>query len=593
MFLFALQVCVSINKLCVFAEFLYQSDRFPAINGPWADLVRDLRNRINTTEGFEGYLDWGKARGKDFLALARVVYLAVKGTTRANEPSSARVETFLHSTEGNPSELKSPMVNTMDIFCRIAQNPDLGVPLTVDLSPLEFVMAGYLIYLLRTKLTDEQLSNSISRMRGRAKQACGEDMKFKTENFKCILAFIRDECNRLKKFTRGKQVVAADKPFERVESEMDRFSYNAPLDEDQDEKSEKGTVDDSGIGAQKTSWKRRRTNIDNESEDSDHVYLPAKRVKQKQSTPNQLQTSGTTAGLSPSVSTLKVSAGADHSPARTTIRRVSTSASRSCGAPAPRGQIARTYSQTAKPSVPPSAALRSSPASTSQIPSTPEAQNRNARSVTQALPTPISTPTTDVVSGRRPSPSVDSVSLSHDSHAEGGSGNKYSLLKFSKKMSVDPVEGRSIVAPTAWRQVQQPVVPSPHSPIDSETMQKIGCLTLTTLTATGSPFRPPMRISVTPTTTLSPPQMFVPNPSGAKVENLDKPKDPRLISKSKAVAGGGSSNATDTANTCTSGAGNRRQNTPHSPIKRSSTDHFSSKGFYLQPSEERSKYDGP
>lgn len=577
-FLFALQVRVSINKLCpVFYSISLILDRFPAINGPWADLVRDLRNRINTTEGFEGYLDWGKARGKDFLALARIVYLAVKGTTRANEPSSARVEAFLHSTEGNPSELRSAMVSTMDIFCRIAQNPDLGVPLTVDLSPLEFVMAGYLIYLLRTKLTDEQLSNYIARMRGRAKEACGEDMKFNTDNFKSILAFIRDECNKLKKFGRGKRVVAADKPFERVESEVDRFSYNAPLDEDKDEELEKGTVD------QRPSEKRKRT-TDNQSEDSDTEYLPAKRVKQKKATP-QLQTSGNTVGLTSSVSTLKVGAGADYSPARTTIRRpgIIPSASRSCGAPAPRVQIARTDSQTAKPSVPPSAALRSSPASTSQGPSTPETQRRNARPVTEGLPTPMSTPTTDVVvSGRRSTPSVDSFSLSRDSHAESGSGSIYSRLKFSK-MFTGPAEGQS-----TGHQAQQPAIPLPYSPIDHETMQKIGCLTLTNVTAAGPPsVNPPMRISITPTASLSPPQMFMPNPAGAIVE---KSQDPRLTAKSKAtVAGKGMSNAADTANTGTGGAGNRRLNTP---TKRSSTDHFSSQGFYLHSSEDGSKGGG-
>src|SRR5258705_3642554 len=121
-----------------------KTDRLPAINGPWADVVRELRNRMNTTEGFEGYLDWGQARGKDFQALAQIVYLAVNGTSpKKAYPSSQRIETFLNSTDGKPSSAKSPIINTMDIFCRIARTPSIDKPLPKNLSPLEFVMAAF------------------------------------------------------------------------------------------------------------------------------------------------------------------------------------------------------------------------------------------------------------------------------------------------------------------------------------------------------------------------------------------------------------------------------------------------------------------
>ncbi|KAF8197071.1 hypothetical protein BJ912DRAFT_97097 [Pholiota molesta] len=58
---------------------LAPADRLPAINGPYANLVRTLRRRIETTEGFELYLNWGAARGKDFQALAQIVYLIPMG----------------------------------------------------------------------------------------------------------------------------------------------------------------------------------------------------------------------------------------------------------------------------------------------------------------------------------------------------------------------------------------------------------------------------------------------------------------------------------------------------------------------------------
>jgi hypothetical protein len=208
-----------------------KTDRLPAINGPWADLVRDLRNRMNTTEGFEGYLDWGKARGKDFQAIANIVYLIVHGTSPKKAfPSALRIETFLSSTDEQPSGVRRAVINTMDIFCRIASTPDIGDPLTTNVSPLEFVMAAFLIYQGRKLLTDRQLSDAISRMREHGKRRTG-DLKLSQPNFKIFWDFILKTLPKLVSqlvAPERNEKPAASTPYKRRESEVDRFKYPNP-----------------------------------------------------------------------------------------------------------------------------------------------------------------------------------------------------------------------------------------------------------------------------------------------------------------------------------------------------------------------------
>src|SRR5260221_598418 len=186
---------------------------------------------MNTTEGFEGYLDWGQARGKDFQALAQIVYLAVNGTSpKKAYPSSQRIETFLNSTDGKPSSAKSPIINTMDIFCRIARTPSIDKPLTKNLSPLEFVMAAFLISQHRTSLTDHQISEAICKMREHAQRRT-EDMRFSQPNFKIFSDFVlRNVPKLILAPPKEKEKPAACTPYKRRESAADRYKYNVNLD---------------------------------------------------------------------------------------------------------------------------------------------------------------------------------------------------------------------------------------------------------------------------------------------------------------------------------------------------------------------------
>lgn len=161
---------------------------------------------MDSPEGFEGYLDWGKIRGKDFKALAEIAYLITHAKTTKSEPTVQRLEAFLDNKtqtapivkrrEGFLVILQSAMSNVIDIFCRIVRHPELGEPLRKNISPLEFVMSAYLVFLYRKHLSDTQLSHAIAHMRQDANRSF-KDMKYDSAKCKHFLTFIHKSILKL------------------------------------------------------------------------------------------------------------------------------------------------------------------------------------------------------------------------------------------------------------------------------------------------------------------------------------------------------------------------------------------------------------
>ena len=165
-------------------------ERLQSANGPIADLIREVRTKIGSTEGFEAYLNWGKA--KDLKALAEIAYLITHVKTNKFEPTVQQLETFLDNKPHPLSAAKShqqflailqPMMpNVMDTFCCIVKHPELGKPLRNNVSPLEFVMSAYLVFCYRKKLSNTQLLHAVTQMRWNAQRSF-KDLKF--DNTKC------------------------------------------------------------------------------------------------------------------------------------------------------------------------------------------------------------------------------------------------------------------------------------------------------------------------------------------------------------------------------------------------------------------------
>ncbi|KAF8966104.1 hypothetical protein BDZ97DRAFT_718075 [Flammula alnicola] len=353
---------------------LAPADRLPAINGPYANLVRNVRRRIETTQGFELYLDWGKARGKDFQALAQIVYLIAYGhQPRKAEPTSMRLEAFLsnQSPEAGFHTLQENANNVMDIFCRIAQHWDLGKPLKKLLSPMEFVMSSYLVFLQRKKLSDTQLSDAMAHMRRDFKSAC-PDLKCNQKNFKHILSFVQKEVPKLApRLRRGppEERSSFEVPIQRVEV--------APRKKEADQSSE-------SCFSVKVVGKRKRAKAEEEeSQCSDDAYIaPVKKkakakLKPESKTPT-LDQAGTSAVATETKPKSRVAPSArsaktvvKKSPAKnkagppsTAKASISTSASAPASASASIGKTKTIQPQVGKPSVRPPPSARTASAST-------------------------------------------------------------------------------------------------------------------------------------------------------------------------------------------------------------------------------------
>ncbi|KAF4622111.1 hypothetical protein D9613_009304 [Agrocybe pediades] len=172
------------------------SDRLPAINSPYADLVRGLRRDIDANQGLEGYLTWGQTRGKDFYALAQVLYLIAYGADpKKAEPTTSRLEAFLNRHGGDLNTLRSKAQSTMETFCSIIRHPVYGKPLAKNLAPIEFVMSAYLVYLYRT-YSEASLSLAMAGMRDCLAQAF-PSRKFKTDAFKFLLSYVTKQVPKL------------------------------------------------------------------------------------------------------------------------------------------------------------------------------------------------------------------------------------------------------------------------------------------------------------------------------------------------------------------------------------------------------------
>ncbi|KAF9039175.1 hypothetical protein BJ165DRAFT_1496577 [Panaeolus papilionaceus] len=344
------------------------ADRLPAINGANADMIRELRRRINTTEGFDGYLDWGRARGKDFQALARIVYFVAFGQTRKWDPIATRLETWLGTRAENYNKLREKAIQTIDIFCRISSHPTLSVCFD-KLSPLEFVMSNYLISREKDRLTDSQLSAAITRMR-QDYVSQKKDFKCGNVNYKVMTTFIDKQlpkiAHSLAKLPDEK--VAAITPFDRRELPFDQFMDLAdkpPPSEPSNKRKRESTAEDDGDMA--------------DSEEDDCIVKAKPAVKKlRDSVP------------AASTPMRQVSSSSKPSLAKTTVKRTPASLKR-------KAEVAASAPSTN------SVAVKAPPSSTHQVSIKPSPLSRNATASGSGTSTfsATSRPTTGAL--RRPS----------------------------------------------------------------------------------------------------------------------------------------------------------------------------------------------
>lgn len=137
-----------------------------AIVGPWPTVIREIQSQVLGEDGFQGYLDWGHARGRDFQCLASIGYL-IENHPKPTVPAAPALEKWLLKNEPVSPKLREDLLDTFRVFLTLARDQKYSGSLNkpTRVSPIEFVMIGVLIYLFRDRLSLAQLSSAIGKMR--------------------------------------------------------------------------------------------------------------------------------------------------------------------------------------------------------------------------------------------------------------------------------------------------------------------------------------------------------------------------------------------------------------------------------------------
>ncbi|KAF9220655.1 hypothetical protein BS17DRAFT_713659 [Gyrodon lividus] len=167
-----------------------KTERLQAIVGPWSSAIREVQSQVLGDEGFEGYLDWGHARGRDFQCLATIGYL-IEHHPKSTVPGTKTLEKWLQKTEPVSSKLRADLHETFRIFLTLARDKKYSGSLNrpTRVSPIEFVMIGVLIYLKRSTLSLTQISSAIETMR-KDVRASHQDIRSNTRVTKHLMEFM-------------------------------------------------------------------------------------------------------------------------------------------------------------------------------------------------------------------------------------------------------------------------------------------------------------------------------------------------------------------------------------------------------------------
>jgi hypothetical protein len=165
-----------------------------AITGEIPTVIRDLQKNVLGSDGFDGHIDWGHARGRDFQCIASIVYLMEKYPSQ-HTPHAQQLEKWLSDGKVTP-KFRTKIFDTFQTFLAIVRNKTLCAPFKnpTRVSPIEFVMSGVLVSAYRDKLSLTQLSSAIEKLRAcvRAKE---KDIRMNTRTMKHMHDFITRKIN--------------------------------------------------------------------------------------------------------------------------------------------------------------------------------------------------------------------------------------------------------------------------------------------------------------------------------------------------------------------------------------------------------------
>ncbi|KAJ2936737.1 hypothetical protein H1R20_g346, partial [Candolleomyces eurysporus] len=144
---------------------LTPAERLQAANGGCADFLRELRNCVCSTQVFSNFKEWGKSKGKNFLALCHIVFLVETEKLPTALPEPDKLTSWLEGPLNGADKIQKSILLAFNVFGRLSLHEKYGLWLsTQGVSPVEFVMAIYAIVIFMRDLTDCKLADGIRKM---------------------------------------------------------------------------------------------------------------------------------------------------------------------------------------------------------------------------------------------------------------------------------------------------------------------------------------------------------------------------------------------------------------------------------------------
>ena len=234
-------------------------------------------------------LEWDTARGSDFRCVASAVYCIDKNASAV--PSISSLTKWLQESEELDDDLREEMHLTFKIFVAMAKHKEYRSCFELSdkkkkfkVAPAEFIMITVLIYRNKGKLTMQQLSEAIEKMRLDVR-GVEVDIRMNSRVFKHMLNFIvKLRQNQLQPDSRNDVAAIAVKSLYTDGDDGEDGVLLDSEDEVEDEVDElEEEVDSKGKG-RATSGKRKRA-LDDDDDDADYKPKSTATPSRAQRTP--------------------------------------------------------------------------------------------------------------------------------------------------------------------------------------------------------------------------------------------------------------------------------------------------------------------
>lgn len=253
---------------------LTPAERMQAIVGPWPTIIREIQSQVLGEDGFQGYLDWGHARGRDFQCVASIGYL-IENHPKPTVPSAPTLEKWLLKSDPVSPKLREDLLDTFRVFLVLARDQKYSRSLNkpTRVSPIEFVMIGVLIYLFRDRLSLTQLSSAIEKMRKDVRDE-HKDIRANARITKHMMSFMSKRLKISELKTDGE----GDKPAAGKPTKAKKRKRIAEYDDDseEEEKPRKVTVTKAPPAASSTSKSKSSGSAPKHKSESKSNLVPTK-----------------------------------------------------------------------------------------------------------------------------------------------------------------------------------------------------------------------------------------------------------------------------------------------------------------------------